>query len=178
MIRIDGKFLVGIAAATLTACAPTFSTRPIDARADETATGLRYMKSHRTEVRVYRVSLPNEVRDPAKPPPNTIERVGDAVVDSLADPSQLWVVDFKGAPFGNRTLTLSNGTNGTVSTLGVTSNSGDTSAGLGSLQAVQTLLQTERDYSKTKEQAKIDELTRQKNLIQALKDLQAAMASP
>ena len=159
----------------LSACSGSITTAKIaDAKADACAKGLRYFKTARVEVRLYRITIPEGV-SPGSPLKHRIEIVGDTLSDALPDTGELWELEYHGALFANQTIDLAIGDKGGVKSIGLTSNSGNAPAVLGGLQAIQKGLETQAGFAKTKEQARIDELTRQTNLIKAQNDLAKAL---
>lgn len=121
------------------------------------AKGLRYFKPVRVEVTLYRIMN------------NKINRIGDVITDVVSDKCQLWEVEYTGALFVNENLVLALSDKGAVKSIGL-SNSGSTPAA-GTLQAIQKGLETQRDFDKTRDQARIDELNREANLIKAADEL-------
>jgi len=159
----------------LAGCSGSIKTSRVPtAKADAEATGLRYFGSQRIELSVYHVTLPNSAS--AEPGlRHRIDRMGDVVIDTINDPEALWQVTYQGALFANQTVNLSLSEKGTVKSIGLTSASGSTPVAVGALQAVQKGLETQRDFDKLREQARIDELNRQTNLIKAKQDLEKAL---
>jgi hypothetical protein len=157
---------------TIAGCSGTIKTSRIaDSAADKNAEGLRYFLPQRVEIHVYHVFLPETLPADA-PMKHRIERVGDVLTTTVNNPQELWQVTYRGALFANQGVTLGLNDNGAVKTIGLQSNSGNTPVALGALQAVQTGLQTGGTFEKTREQARIDELTREANLITAQQALE------
>jgi hypothetical protein len=125
--------------------------------------GLRYFKPVRVEVNLYRINK-NKTR---------IDRMGDVLYDVVPDEAQLWEITYNGALFVNDNLTMALNDKGSISSIGL-SNTGST-PGIGAFQAIQKGLETQRDFDKTREQARIDELTRQADLIKAEEELRKAL---
>jgi hypothetical protein len=163
-----------LALAVLAGCSGSISTARIkDDAADQKARGLRYLGSQRVEITVYRVTL----RDSPKSGEtiHRIERIGETVTDTIGDPAALWEVRYQGALFASQTVTVGIGEKGAVKTIGLTSQTGNTPPAVGAIQAIQKGLETQRDFAKTQEQARIDELNRQTALIKASKALDDAL---
>jgi hypothetical protein len=159
-----------IAFIIITGCSGSITTNKIaDSAADLKAQGLRYFLPKRVEISVYQVTLKDPLPD--KPPRHRIDRVGDVIVDTINDPHELWQVNYQGALFANQGVTLTLNEKGAVKSIGLTSQAGSTPVALGTLQAVQTGLETQAK----REQAKIDELNRRTNLIKAKQDLEKAL---
>jgi hypothetical protein len=159
-----------IAFVTVTGCSGSITTSRIADGADAGAKGLRYFLPQRVEISVYQVTLPASISDQAAMK-HRIDRIGDVIVDTINDPQELWQVTYQGALFANQGVTLTLNDKGAVKSIGLASQTGSTPVALGALQAAQTALDTRTKL----EQAKIDELNRKTNLINAKKDLEAAL---
>jgi hypothetical protein len=161
---------------TITGCSGSIGTSRIaDGTADAKAQGLRYFLPQRVEVHVYQVTLP-ETLDPNAPMKHRIDRIGDIITDTINDPEALWQVTYRGALFANQSVTLTLNDKGAVKTIGLESKTGSTPVAVGALQAVQKGLETQGSFEKTREQARIDDLNRQTNLIKAKQNLENALA--
>jgi uncharacterized protein YcfL len=166
------KLMAIIALVILTGCSGSIATSKIaDDAADAKAKGLRYFLPQRVEISAYQVTMPEKVQ-PAAKMIHRIDRIGDVVVDTINDPQELWQVTYQGALFANQGVTLNMNDKGAVKSIGLTGQGG-TPAALGALQAVQTAL----GIPAKNEQAKIDELNRQTNLIKAKNDLEKALST-
>jgi hypothetical protein len=166
--------LVAAAMLLLTGCSAAIRTDKIaSSEADQTATGLRYFRPERVEIRVYHVFLPESLPVGAEMK-HRVDRIGDAQVDTINDTSSLWQVTYQGALFSSQNVKLGLNDKGAVKEIGLQSTGG--ASAVGALQAIQKGTETARDLPKTVEQARIDELNRRTNLIKARQDLEKALA--
>ena len=104
----------------------------------------------------------------------SIERFGDVQNVTVPDKSALSEVIYSGAPFASQTVRLEINDNGTLKSVGLDSGSSPP-PGIGVLNSLNSVAGTARDFGKTVQQAKLDEVQRRVNLIKAKNDLDALL---
>jgi hypothetical protein len=158
--HISTWLLVGF---SLAACSTSGITNRKVAN-DENARGLRYFPLQTAEIQVFRVFKEGE--NPK------YQRVGDVVVTQIPDTEQLSEVNYVGAVFGTREFTVKMSERGGVKEISLTSVG---STGAGGVSAVRQLAESANEAETKRQQAKIDELNRELQLIKARKDLVDAL---